>query len=110
MHTKLKIPFENPVRARDLTIRIGKKRLFVGVNGQPPIIDGLFYDDVEHEDSMWELEKGGKMIVINLQKPSGHWWSQLVTTDPEISRAHIDPGPGMDPDEMNSYFSRPYQS
>lgn len=107
----MKVPFKTPVRARDLTIKIGKKRLFVGINGKTPIIDDLLYDDVEHEECMWELpaEKEGKLVVITLQKPSRYWWSALVKSDPEISRSLIDEGPGMDPDEMNAYFSRPYQ-
>lgn len=99
----MKIPLATAMKSRDLTIKIGKKRIFVGVKGQPAIIDGLFYDDIEHEDGNWELIDAGKMIVINLQKPSRCWWTKLVTTDPEISRSKIE-YPPMDVDEMNSYF------
>lgn len=81
------------VRPRDVTVKIGKKTLFVGVKGQPAIIDGELHGEVKTEDSMWVLQDG-KMIVINLEKLKGmNWWSQLVKTDPEISTRKINPEP-----------------
>lgn len=87
------MPLSISVRPRDVTVKIGKKTLSVGVKGQPPIIDGELHGEVKTEESMWVLQDG-KMIVINLEKLKGmNWWNQLVTTDPEISTRKINPEP-----------------
>lgn len=87
------MPLAITVRPRDCTVKIGKKSLFVGIKGQPAIIDGELHGEVKTEDSMWVLQDG-KTIVINLEKLKGmNWWNQLVTTDPEISTRKINPEP-----------------
>lgn len=62
---KLKVPLALTVRPRDVTVKIGKKSLFVGVKGHPTIIDGELHSQVKTEDLMWVLQDG-KIIVINL--------------------------------------------
>lgn len=89
----MKVPLAITVRPRDVTVKIGKKTLLVGLKGHPPIIDGELHSEVKTEDSMWVLQDG-KTIVINLEKLKGmNWWSRLVTTDPEISTRKINPEP-----------------
>lgn len=81
------------VRSRDVTVKIGKKSLYVCVKGFPPIIDGELHAEVKTEESMWLLQDG-KTIVINMEKLKGmNWWSRIVTTDPEISTRKINPEP-----------------
>lgn len=93
VRVKLKVPLAITVRPRDVTVKIGKKSLFVGLKGHPPIIDGELHSEVKTEDSMWVLQDG-KTIVINLEKLKGmNWWSRLVATDPEISTRKINPEP-----------------
>lgn len=87
------MPLNLTVRPRDVTVKIGKKTLHVGVKGYPPIIDGELNGEVKTEESMWVLQDG-KMIVVNLEKLKGmNWWNRLVTTDPEISTRKINPEP-----------------
>lgn len=90
---ELKVPLSTVVRSRDVVVKITKKSLYVGVKGQPPIIDGELCDDVKTEESMWVLQDG-KIIVVNLEKIKNmNWWKQLVKTDPEISTRKIQPEP-----------------
>lgn len=90
---QLKVPLAITVRPRDVTVKIGKKSLYVGVKGQPAIIDGELHSDVKTEESMWVLQDG-KEIVVNLEKLKGmNWWNRLMATDPEISTRKINPEP-----------------
>lgn len=87
--TKLKVPFATAVRGRDLTVKIGKKRLFVGIKDQPAIIDGVLFRDIKFEDVEWDLEEDGKMIVMYIDKLKEQWWTQLITSDREIASSRI---------------------
>lgn len=62
------MPIVGNLRTRDLDVQIQKKRLKVGVKGQPAIIDGELDAEVKLEDSTWTVE--GKSMLINLEKVS----------------------------------------
>lgn len=79
---KVRVPFKVPVATRDITLKVQKKKLFIGVKGQSPIIDGDLHEEVQHEDITWQME--GSTLVLTLDKGRDLWWSKLVTTDPEI--------------------------
>lgn len=90
---ELKVPLDITVRPRDIIVKITKKTLFVGLKGQPPIIDGELCDEVKTEESMWVLQDG-KTILINIEKLKGmNWWKHLIKSDPEISTKKINPEP-----------------
>ncbi|XP_067012833.1 nuclear migration protein nudC [Anabrus simplex] len=92
---ELRVPIKAnfQVRPRDLTVIISKRHLKCGIRGQNPIIDGDLHSEVKIEESTWVLEDG-RILVINLEKVNKmEWWSQLVTTDPEISTRKINPEP-----------------
>lgn len=55
----------------------------MSVKGQP-IVNGELFAEVLHEEIMWQVEDGGKLLVITLEKTKDAWWTQLLTTDPEI--------------------------
>lgn len=63
--------------------------MFVGIKGQEPIIDGMFSTDVKFEDVEWELAPDGKMITMNIEKLKELWWSQVITSDPELAITRI---------------------
>lgn len=54
-------------KAKDLVVVIEKKRLKVGVKGQPLIIDGDFPKEVKLDDCTWCLEDK-KTLLISLEK------------------------------------------
>lgn len=85
------VPVPVGTRSRDLVVDIGKKRLRVGLKGQPPIIDGELHKAVKVDDSFWTLEDG-KEVVVSLQKENGmEWWKCAVAGDPEIDTAKVSP-------------------
>lgn len=78
-------------RSRDLVVEIGKKRLRVGLKGQPPMVEGELHKPVKVDDSFWTLEDG-REVVVNLQKENGmEWWKCVVAGDPEIDTSKVNP-------------------
>jgi hypothetical protein len=51
------VPVPKGTRARDLTIRIEKKKLSVGLKGQEPIMAGDLCQDIKVDDSTWTVGK-----------------------------------------------------
>ncbi|CAM9205692.1 unnamed protein product [Chrysoparadoxa australica] len=90
----ISIPVPEGIKARDLSIVIGKSKLKVAIKGQPPIIDGEFYKGVIVDDSFWTLEanQDGKEIAIALQKENQmEWWKCAIKGDPEIDTTKVQP-------------------
>nr|ACO14800.1 Nuclear migration protein nudC [Caligus clemensi] len=89
---ELRVPLFKPCKPKDLSIEILKKRIKVGIKGEPElIIDGEFPEDIKKDDSAWLIEDK-KCILINLEKSNQMtWWSQLIKTDPEINTKKIQP-------------------
>jgi hypothetical protein len=49
------VPVPPGTRSRDLSVEIGKRRLRVGLKGQPPLVDGELHKPVLLDDSCWTL-------------------------------------------------------
>eukprot|EP01015_Nassula_variabilis_P031732 TRINITY_DN721_c0_g1_i7.p1 TRINITY_DN721_c0_g1~~TRINITY_DN721_c0_g1_i7.p1 ORF type:complete len:314 (-),score=102.75 TRINITY_DN721_c0_g1_i7:203-1144(-) len=85
------------LKSKDLVVKIEIERLYVGIKGQPPIIDGQFCEKVISEESQWtlETEKNQKVIHIQLSKwrTSWHWWDCVIKGDPKIDTQKINPEP-----------------
>lgn len=85
------VPVPPGTRSRDLVVEIGKKRLRVGLKGQPPMLEGELHKPVKVDDSFWTLEDG-REVVVNLQKENGmEWWKCVVVGDPEIDTSKVSP-------------------
>jgi len=88
---ELRIPLGGAYKARDLVVDIGKKCIKVGVKGQPLILEGDFPKEVKLDDCTWCLEDK-KTLLVSLEKVNQmEWWSQLVTSDPEINTKKVQP-------------------
>ena len=53
----LTVPITPGTRAKQLSVDIKRKRISVGLKGQPPIFSGELCNDVKEEDSTWTLGK-----------------------------------------------------
>ncbi|XP_067646518.1 nuclear migration protein nudC isoform X2 [Eurosta solidaginis] len=92
---EIKIPIKNSssLRAKDVSVIIGKSSLLVGLKGQEPILNGTLCAEIKQEDSVWVLQDN-KTILITLEKVNKmNWWDRLVTTDLPISTRKINPEP-----------------
>jgi CS domain. len=62
----------------------------VGIKGQPPTLEGEFYDRIIVDDSFWTLEDGE--VVFTLQKENKmQWWKSAIKGDPEINTRKVQP-------------------
>jgi len=66
---QLRVPLKASfnVRSRDMDVKIGKKKLTLGLKGQAPIIDGELSHEVKVEESTWVIQDG-KEVQVNLEK------------------------------------------
>jgi peptidylprolyl isomerase len=75
------IPIDEAIKAKDLDISIGKKKLKAGIKGKDPIIDDDFFKECNAEESSWEIDKvdGQRSVVLTIVKKS-KWdrWEYLV--------------------------------
>jgi len=85
------------VVAKQLIVDIQTNHLVIQVKGQPPIIDGDFYEKINVEASTWFLDqergKPTKTLTLLLQKTGKMlgWWPHVITTDPKINTQAIQP-------------------
>jgi hypothetical protein len=49
------VPIPKGTRARDLVVKILKKKLSVGLKGKEPILEGDLCKDIKMEDSTWTV-------------------------------------------------------
>jgi hypothetical protein len=46
---------------------LGFQKLYVGLKGHPPLVDGIMYNNVKMEESTWCIQDQ-KIILINMEK------------------------------------------
>ncbi|MCJ1303164.1 hypothetical protein MMC08_005971 [Hypocenomyce scalaris] len=90
------VPVPGNLKGRDIDVVITKKKLKVGVKGQPPIIDGDLPKDIHVDESTWTLEtvssSSTKEIALHLDKINKmEWWPHVVTSAPKIDTSKITP-------------------
>lgn len=85
------VPVPPGTRGRDLVVEIKKKRLSVGLKGQPKILEGELCKDIKVDDSTWTLEDN-KLVLIHLEKVNKqNWWENVLTHHPKIDTTKIVP-------------------
>ncbi|KAI9592088.1 HSP20-like chaperone, partial [Syncephalis fuscata] len=85
------VPVPAGTRAKQLDIKIQKRRLTVGLKGETPIVDGELSKDIKVDDSTWTVDDQ-KEIVVQLEKVNkAEWWKNVIVGHPEINTQKIQP-------------------
>jgi len=85
------IPVPPGTRARDLDVKIQKKRLSVGLKGKEKIMEGELCQEIKLDESTWTLEDQ-KTVYIFLDKVNQmQWWENVLTHHPKIDVRKIEP-------------------
>ncbi|KAI8576522.1 hypothetical protein K450DRAFT_256590 [Umbelopsis ramanniana AG] len=85
------IPVPAGTRSKNLDVVIGRKKIKIGVKGQPPILEGELPQTVKVEDSTWTIEDQ-KEVLVHLEKVNQMtWWEHVVTSAPKINTKSIQP-------------------
>jgi len=84
------------VKGKDVKVKFGKRKLFIGINGQPPIVNGELHEAVSVEECNWTMDKehgkAEKTVTVSLKKENGmSWWRRVIVGDPEIDTGKIEP-------------------
>uniref|UniRef100_H2Y4J2 Nuclear migration protein nudC n=1 Tax=Ciona savignyi TaxID=51511 RepID=H2Y4J2_CIOSA len=90
---ELRLPFKVnfPVRGRDVICNVDRKHIKIGLKGHPLIIDGETPKEVKTEETYWTIDDR-KSLILTVEKVNKmEWWSQLVTSDPEINTKKVNP-------------------
>ncbi|KDQ12861.1 hypothetical protein BOTBODRAFT_34014 [Botryobasidium botryosum FD-172 SS1] len=85
------VPVPPGTRARDLDVKIQKKRLSVGLKGKEKIMEGELCQEIKLDESTWTLEDQ-KTVYIFLDKVNQmQWWENVLTHHPKIDVRKIEP-------------------
>lgn len=79
-------------KSRQVACDIKGKSMKAGLKGQPPILQGEFYNPVKADDCFWSLEDNGKTLSILLTKVNQmEWWKAVLKGEAEINTQKVEP-------------------
>ncbi|CAE6524283.1 unnamed protein product [Rhizoctonia solani] len=85
------VPLPKGTRARDLVVKILKKKLSAGLKGKEPILEGDLCQEIKMEESTWTVEDQ-EFLHIHLEKVNRmQWWENVLTHHPKIDTRKITP-------------------
>ncbi|KAF8679573.1 CS domain [Rhizoctonia solani] len=85
------VPLPKGTRARDLAVKIQKKKLAAGLKGKEPILEGELCQEIKLEESTWTVEDA-EFLCIHLEKVNKwQWWENVLTHHPKIDTRKITP-------------------
>lgn len=91
----MNIPIPEQCTKKFLDIRIEPQRIYVGIKGQPAILDAEWPERIKAVDSFWTIEEqsGQRVVHLSIQKVQSemHWWSQVAKGEPTIDTQQINP-------------------
>ncbi|KAI3929336.1 hypothetical protein MKX01_006572 [Papaver californicum] len=87
----INIPVPEGTKSRFVACEIKKNHLKVGLKGQPPILDGDFFQTVKVDDCFWSIEDSKFISILLTKQNQMEWWKYLVKGEPEIDTQKVEP-------------------
>lgn len=84
----LEIPLDEDVKGTDVNVVITNSTLKIQHKGEVKL-EGEFYELVNKEDCMWNIEDK-KKIIVSIEKKRENWWPCVLKGDPEIDTKKIE--------------------
>lgn len=84
----LELPFKETIISSEVHVAIGNKEIKVQYMGETKL-QGEFYERVNKEDCLWNIEDR-KKIIISIEKKRENWWPCVIKGDPEIDTKKIE--------------------
>lgn len=84
----LEIPLGNNVKGSEVDVAITNSSIKIQHKGQIKL-EGEFYEAVNKEECMWNIEDQ-KNIIISIEKKRENWWPCVLKGDPEIDTKKIE--------------------
>jgi len=90
---EIRIPFKVsfPLKGKDCVVDLNKKKISIGLKGQPPILEGSLYNDIKTEECTWCIQDKKTLLVTIEKMNQMEWWSRVVTTEPEVNTKKVSP-------------------
>jgi hypothetical protein len=54
-HVALSLPVPAGTRARDLAVRLQRRKISIGLKGAPPLIEGELFKEIREDESTWSV-------------------------------------------------------
>ncbi|KAI3858856.1 hypothetical protein MKW92_026348 [Papaver armeniacum] len=87
----INIPVPEGTKSKFVSCEIKKNHLKVGLKGQPPILDGDFFQTVKVDDCFWSIEDSKFISILLTKQNQMEWWKYLVKGEPEIDTQKVEP-------------------
>ncbi|MCL7023623.1 hypothetical protein MKW94_002539 [Papaver nudicaule] len=87
----INIPIPEGTKSRFVACEIKKNHLKVGLKGQPPILDGNFFQTVKVDDCFWSIEDSKFISILLTKQNQMEWWKYVVKGEPEIDTQKVEP-------------------
>ncbi|KAI3888471.1 hypothetical protein MKX03_015101 [Papaver bracteatum] len=87
----INIPVPEGTKSKFVACEIKKNHLKVGLKGQPPILDGDFFQTVKVDDCFWSIEDSKFISILLTKQNQMEWWKYLVKGEPEIDTQKVEP-------------------
>ncbi|KAI3990594.1 hypothetical protein MKX01_022894 [Papaver californicum] len=87
----INVPVPEGTKSRFVACEIKKNHLKVGLKGQPPILDGDFFQTVKVDDCFWSIEDSKFISILLTKQNQMEWWKYLVKGEPEIDTQKVEP-------------------
>ncbi|ANQ10186.1 CS protein [Plasmodium coatneyi] len=84
----IEMPLHTEIKTSEINVQITNKSIKVYHKNEIKL-EGTFYEEVNKQECMWNIEDKKKLIIF-LEKKRENWWPCVIMGDPEIDTSKIE--------------------